>query len=293
MLTFAAAIILFIILLYSNVHLLSTQPSLTSQPNKESFSILPSLSTATLASAPQFIPSFLQLSSSSLLQDATTTTLPPLAPLNTSFIATPLATDRTRHSVDIEPLSDSSLNHILRAVETKKIDSKPQSVDDNKSVAHSKRVLRRVTSLSTDVSDSSPQRKTYIVSKSESCDRSSSTLGRFLGKSVMKRLPIERLASIMKSKSKEKQDVSLNEAAFRIPRHTRRKLKPVRAALMDPQSSRILEPKLKGPLADNSSSLLQSNKKLTSKVGHWSGVHKRVHPIASQKGIKQCIAMLE
>ena len=251
------------------MQLLSTQQSLTS-PNKESF--LSSLSTVTLTTVPQFIPSFLQLSSSTFMQDITETTLPPLTINNAPLTASPLTTDEIRDSADTaKPLSDSSLHCILQAAEAKRIDHKRSSMD-SKNAGPSKRVLGKVVSLTT-----TPKRK-YIVA--ESFDRTSSAPRQ--GKS--KKLPIDKLASVMKSK--QKRDTSFNEAAFRIPRPSRHKLKPIRGPSKK-QSSQMLEPKGKrNSLADNSLSLLQSNKKLACapKANNWGGARRRIHPMATQKG---------
>ena len=262
--------------------MLSTQPSLQA-PIIDGLSILPSLSTATLTSMSQLIPSFLQLSTSSSVHRVRRSSLPISidSPLATSSMAA--ENKRTSNGVT-KPLSDSSLNHILLAAKAKRNDGKASIVANN---VPPKIVLNRVRSLSNATSIPTSKRK-YIVhtsisrdGKGPSCEiQQLATLKKKFSGSKLKKLPMDQLVTLIQSKHKS--DVGVKEHTFRIPRTSTQKLKPIHIV----SARKRAEPKTTGSLSDESLTLLQSNKKLSQISQSNNGrVYRKPLPLSTHKGI--------
>ncbi len=234
----------------------------------------------------QLIPSFLQLSSSSLVHHVRRLSLP--ISIETPLATSSLATDNKRNSIGVtKPLSDSSLHHILQAAKAKRNDGKASVVAINN--IPPRLVLNRVVPLSNAASipTRSTAKRKYTVHTSISRDgkgpscgiQQSTTLrNKFSGtKLMMKKLPMDQLVTVMQSKRKS--DVGVKEHTFRIPRTSRHKLKPI-------STRKPSQPKITGSLSDESLTLLQSNKKLSQVSQPNNGrMYRKPLPLPTHKGM--------
>ena len=231
----------------------------------------------------QLIPSFLQLSSSSLVHHVRRLSLP--ISIETPLATSSLATDNKRNSIGVtKPLSDSSLHHILQAAKAKRNDGKASVVAINN--IPPRLVLNRVVPLSNAASipTRSTAKRKYTVHTSISRDgkgpscgiQQSTTLrNKFSGTKLrMKKLPMDQLVTVMQSKRKS--DVGVKEHAFRIPRTSRHKLKPM-------STRKPSQPKITGSLSDESLTLLQSNKKLSQPNN--GRMYRKPLPLPTHKGM--------
>ena len=244
---------------------MSTQPSIQS-PLLESF---PSISTTTLTNVSQVIPSFLQLSSNSLRPKRKEPILPPIDLSKLSLTTSPTVTEEKRTPIDIaKPLADSSLARILKAAKAKRSDHQPMLTSTRKQTIPPSNgaVLGKVTSHTTrPISQRFISKSKYLVPKSVSCgnnvEKKTSDLSlqkSSMQKSMRRKLPMDRLVTVMKSRHKS--DMSASEARFRKSKPSTRTIKQLDRRPSLPLSSAF---KPRNSLSVDSLSLLQSNKKLT------------------------------